>query len=143
MSIFIRSPKTEKEYLEYFHFRWKMLRHPYGGKPGTEKDNLEDNSFHIMLTEFGKIIDPVADKICLVVVLIYLIDVYQLPFLIFFIVHTVAKAKSMVTFSSFAGALVPPRIDQISSLPLISLVHSCSSILQTISGPVLCMWSVK
>ena len=56
MSIFIGSPKTEKEYLEYFHFRWRMLRQPYGGEPGTEKDNLEDKSFHIMLTEFGKII---------------------------------------------------------------------------------------
>jgi len=37
------------------------------------------------VTDFGKIIDPVADKICLIVVLIYLIDIYQLPFLIFFI----------------------------------------------------------
>ena len=37
------------------------------------------------VTDFGKIIDPVADKICLVVVLIYLIDVYQFKFLIFYI----------------------------------------------------------
>ena len=56
MSIFIRSPETEKEYLEYFHFRWKMLRQPHGKNPGTEKDDLEDNSYHLMLTEFGKII---------------------------------------------------------------------------------------
>ena len=42
-----------------------------------------------IVTEFGKIIDPVADKICLVVVLIYLIDVYQLPFLIFFILLSI------------------------------------------------------
>ena len=38
-----------------------------------------------IVTDLGKIIDPVADKICLIVVLIYLIDVYQQPFLIFFI----------------------------------------------------------
>ena len=38
-----------------------------------------------IVTDFGKIIDPVADKICLIVVLIYLIDIYQQPFLIFFI----------------------------------------------------------
>ena len=37
------------------------------------------------VTELGKIIDPIADKICLIVVLIYLIDVYQTSFLIFFI----------------------------------------------------------
>ena len=37
------------------------------------------------VTDFGKIIDPVADKISLWVVLIFLIDKYNLPFLIFFI----------------------------------------------------------
>ena len=42
-----------------------------------------------IVTDFGKIIDPVADKICLIVVLIYLIDVYQLPFLIFFILLSI------------------------------------------------------
>ena len=37
------------------------------------------------VTRLGKIIDPVADKICLMVVLIYLINIYNLLFLIFFI----------------------------------------------------------
>ena len=37
------------------------------------------------ITNFGKIIDPVADKICLVVVLTFLIFEYKLPFLIFFL----------------------------------------------------------
>ena len=44
------------------------------------------------VTDFGKIIDPVADKVCFMVVLIYLIDKYQFvndyminPFLIFYI----------------------------------------------------------
>jgi phosphatidylglycerophosphate synthase len=37
------------------------------------------------ITNFGKLIDPVADKICMMVVAIYLIIVYKLPFLIFFI----------------------------------------------------------
>ena len=36
------------------------------------------------ITNFGKLIDPVADKICMMVVIIYLIIVYQLPFLYFF-----------------------------------------------------------
>tara|TARA_Y100001970_G_C14149805_1_gene812010 strand:+ start:204 stop:818 length:615 start_codon:yes stop_codon:yes gene_type:complete len=38
------------------------------------------------ITHFGKLIDPVADKVCMMVVTIYLIITYQLPFLIFFIV---------------------------------------------------------
>ena len=37
-------------------------------------------------TNFGKLIDPVADKICMMVVLIYLIITYHLPFLLFFII---------------------------------------------------------
>jgi len=37
------------------------------------------------ITSFGKLIDPIADKICMLVVAIYLIIVYKLPFLIFFI----------------------------------------------------------
>ena len=36
-------------------------------------------------TNFGKLIDPVADKVCMMVVMIYLIITYQFPFLIFFI----------------------------------------------------------
>ena len=41
------------------------------------------------VTDFGKIIDPIADKVCFLVVLIYLIDTYPLgyfnPFIIFYI----------------------------------------------------------
>ncbi len=37
------------------------------------------------ITNFGKLIDPVADKVCMMVVMIYLIITYQFPFLIFFI----------------------------------------------------------
>ena len=37
------------------------------------------------ITNFGKLIDPVADKICMMVVAIYLIITYKLPFLLFFV----------------------------------------------------------
>ena len=37
------------------------------------------------ITNFGKLIDPVADKICMMVVAIHLIIIYKLPMLIFFI----------------------------------------------------------
>ena len=36
-------------------------------------------------TNFGKLIDPVADKVCMMVVLIYLIIIYKLPFILFFV----------------------------------------------------------
>ena len=38
------------------------------------------------ITNFGKLIDPVADKVCMMVVLIYLIISYKLPFLLFFLI---------------------------------------------------------
>ena len=38
------------------------------------------------ITNFGKLIDPVADKVCMMVVLIYLIISYELPFLLFFFI---------------------------------------------------------
>ena len=37
-------------------------------------------------TNFGKLIDPVADKVCMMVVMIYLIISYKLPFLLFFVI---------------------------------------------------------
>ena len=36
------------------------------------------------VSSLGKILDPVADKICLMCILIYLIDIYHIPFLVFF-----------------------------------------------------------
>ena len=40
------------------------------------------------VSNIGKIIDPVADKICMMVVLIYLIKEYGNPFLLFFLLIT-------------------------------------------------------
>ena len=37
-------------------------------------------------TNFGKLVDPVADKVCMMVVMIYLIISYKLPFLLFFVI---------------------------------------------------------
>jgi len=58
------------------------------------------------ITDLGKILDPVADKICLMVVLIYLIDVYHMPFLIFFIlisIRDVLLISYTVYFIIFQG----------------------------------------
>ena len=42
-----------------------------------------------VVTNLGKIIDPVADKVCLMTVLVYLIDKHEIPFLIFFILLSI------------------------------------------------------
>ena len=47
--ILIKSPKTEKEYNAYFKFRWETLRKPLGQPEGSEKDELELMSQHVML----------------------------------------------------------------------------------------------
>ena len=59
------------------------------------------------VTDFGKIIDPVADKVCFMVVLIYLIDKYQFsfdfnfnPFLIFYIL-LVIRDLILISYSLY------------------------------------------
>ena len=48
------------------------------------------------ITNFGKIIDPVADKICLFVILTFLIFEYKLPFLLFFILLSIRDVYLIV-----------------------------------------------
>ena len=47
--ILIKSPRTKKEHNAYFKFRWEKLRKPLGKPKGSEKDDLELMSQHIML----------------------------------------------------------------------------------------------
>ncbi len=44
--IAIRPPTSEKEWADYFHLRWKLLRAPWGQPEGSEKDALEDTTVH-------------------------------------------------------------------------------------------------
>ncbi|MEE3294999.1 MAG: GNAT family N-acetyltransferase [Pseudomonadota bacterium] len=48
--LIIRSPKTEKEWEQYFRFRWELLRKPLGMSRGEGKDGIEQQSFHLMVT---------------------------------------------------------------------------------------------
>jgi len=52
------------------------------------------------VTNFGKIIDPVADKVCLMAVLIYLMGVYKMPFFIFFILLSIRDIV-LISFSLY------------------------------------------
>lgn len=52
-----RSPKTENEWRDYFFLRWSVLRKPWNQPEGTEKDDQEESTFHIIITnEKNKIV---------------------------------------------------------------------------------------
>lgn len=42
------SPKTEDEFRQYYHLRWRMLRQPWGQAEGTEQDKDDEHCYHIM-----------------------------------------------------------------------------------------------
>lgn len=48
MPIKIKEPETEKEFEAYYYLRWRVLREPWQQARGSEKDELENKSFHIM-----------------------------------------------------------------------------------------------
>jgi len=47
----IKQPQTKEEFAKYYHLRWKLLRKPWNQPEGSEKDELEDSAFHIMVCE--------------------------------------------------------------------------------------------
>ncbi len=51
----IRSPETQKEFKDYYHLRWKILRQPWQQPEGSEQDNEEDTSYHIIAVENNRI----------------------------------------------------------------------------------------
>lgn len=48
MQIIIVEPRTEKELQDYYDLRWKVLRQPHKQPRGSEKDDLEETSIHLM-----------------------------------------------------------------------------------------------
>ena len=46
----IAQPSTKSEFNDYYFLRWKILRKPLGLDINSVKDSLEDNSFHLMIT---------------------------------------------------------------------------------------------
>jgi thioesterase domain-containing protein len=41
-----RAPKTKKEFEQYYHLRWLVLRSPWGKEKGSEIDELEEQAIH-------------------------------------------------------------------------------------------------
>lgn len=44
-----RPPITESEWDSYFRLRWRVLREPWNQPRGSERDNLEAQSIHLMI----------------------------------------------------------------------------------------------
>ncbi len=53
-----RSPKTPSEWENYFDLRWRILRAPWDQPRGSEKDDREESSEHLMIV--GPDLRPVA-----------------------------------------------------------------------------------
>ncbi len=51
----VYEPKSVEDFKKYFDLRWRILRKPWGQPRGTEKDELEERSIHLMVCESGRI----------------------------------------------------------------------------------------
>ena len=52
----IKEPKIKVEFEQYYDLRWKILRQPWNQPHGSEKDEKEDESIHIMVVHNNQII---------------------------------------------------------------------------------------
>ena len=50
----VGKPRTKKEYQKYYDLRWRILRKRWNQPRGSEKDELEGQSIHLMACEKGK-----------------------------------------------------------------------------------------
>jgi len=44
----IKKPVSEADFKRYYHLRWQILRAPWKQPEGSEIDDLEEQSFHVM-----------------------------------------------------------------------------------------------
>lgn len=51
LPLLARSPESPSEWDQYFSLRWRVLREPWEQPPGSERDLLEADSFHVALWE--------------------------------------------------------------------------------------------
>ncbi len=49
----IAEPKTKEDFDKYYDLRWRILRKPWDQPKGSEKDDLEDESIHLMACDSG------------------------------------------------------------------------------------------
>jgi len=56
MALIIRGPRNKKELEQCFDLRYRILRKPWNQPRGSERDGLEDVSFHIAAFDRGKVV---------------------------------------------------------------------------------------
>jgi predicted GNAT family N-acyltransferase len=47
----LAEPRTAQEWEHYFDLRWRVLREPWGQPRGSERDDFDAESFHLMLRD--------------------------------------------------------------------------------------------
>jgi len=52
----VRVPLTDEEFDKYYDLRWRILRAPWNQPKGSEKDELEGKSIHIIAIIEGEIV---------------------------------------------------------------------------------------
>jgi len=52
----IRPPENEGEFEKYYFLRWKVLRAPWNRPRGSEKDDKESDSIHLVAFYYRKIV---------------------------------------------------------------------------------------
>lgn len=58
--ITIRSPKTPEEFSLYYDLRWRILREPWNQPRGSEKDDKEEESYHLMAFQNNEPLKPLG-----------------------------------------------------------------------------------
>ena len=58
-----RTPKSQQEFDQYYHLRWKILRKPLDQIQGSEKDELEGQSVHRAIFDVKGMLLPLLDFI--------------------------------------------------------------------------------
>jgi len=56
MSYILKQPESPEEFKQYYKLRYHILRAPWGELEGSEVDDIEDQSFHIMAMDNQKIV---------------------------------------------------------------------------------------
>lgn len=54
MHFAIKQPESPDEFKQYYDLRWRILRAPWGEPEGSEVDEIEEQCFHIMVSNDGK-----------------------------------------------------------------------------------------
>lgn len=52
----LKQPETREEFEQYYNLRWRILRKPWGELAGSERDQEEDEAYHIMAVENDRVV---------------------------------------------------------------------------------------